>query len=66
VSLRSQLTTISATAEFKGKNLITVGPTGLEVFSTIEGSTLTVTAQRSDSTTLLIHTGTLATENSAS
>ena len=64
--MRSQSTTISATAEFKGKNSITAGPTGLEVFSTIEGSTLTVTAQRLGSTTLLIHTGTLATENSAS
>ena len=36
------------------------------MFSTIEGSTITVAAQSLDPTTLLIHTATLATANSAS
>lgn len=64
-SLRAQLTTIAETAEFNGKNLITAGATDLKVLSTIEGSTITVTAQSLDPTTLLIHTATLATANSA-
>ena len=64
--MRAQLTTIAETAEFNGKNLITAGATDLKVLSTIEGSTITVSAQSLDPTTLLIHTATLATANSAS
>ena len=65
-ALRAQLTTIAETAEFNGKNLITAGATDLQVLSIIEGSTITVAAQSLDPTTLLIHTATLATANSAS
>ena len=60
------MTTIAETAEFNGKNLITAGATDLQVLSTIEGSTITVSAQSLNATTLLIHPATLATANSAS
>ena len=60
------MTTIAETAEFNGKNLIIARATDLQVLSTIEGSTVTVAAQSLDPITLLIHTATLATANSAS
>ncbi len=60
------MTTIAETAEFNGKNLITAGATDLQVLSTIEGSTITVSAQSLNAMTLLIHPATLATANSAS
>ena len=65
-SLRAELTTIAETAEFNGKNLITAGATDLQALSTIEGSTITVSAQSLNAMTLLIHPATLATANSAS
>jgi flagellin len=63
-SLRTLLTTIAETAEFNGKNLIIARATDLQVLSTIQGSTVTVAAQSLDPKTLLVHTATLATENS--
>jgi len=58
------LTTIAETVEFNGKNLIISRATDLQVLSTIQGSTVTVAAQSLDPKTLLVHTATLATENS--
>jgi flagellin len=43
--LRSQLSTIVATAEFNGTNLIKSGASNLAVLSTVDGSTITVSAQ---------------------
>ena len=60
------MTTIAETAEFNGKNLITAGATDLQVLSTVEGSTITVSAQSLNAMTLLINPATLATANSAS
>ncbi|MBM3506965.1 MAG: flagellin [Alphaproteobacteria bacterium] len=59
-SLRAQIESIVATAEFNGKNLIDSAATDLKVLSTVDGSTITVTAQSIDSTTLAIHTASLA------
>ena len=59
-SLRAQIETIVDTAEFNGANLINTGATNLNVLSTIEGSTITVTAQILNSTTLVIHTAALS------
>ena len=46
-SLRDQIDMIVLSAEFNGKNLITSGATTLKVLSTIDGSTITVTAGQS-------------------
>ena len=58
-ALRDQLETIVQTAEFNGKNLITSGSTDLTVLSTVDGSTITVTKQVLDATTLTIQTSAL-------
>ena len=58
-ALRDQLETIVGTAEFNGKNLITSGATDLTVLSTVDGSTITVTKQILDSTTLGVSTSAL-------
>ena len=60
-ALRDQLTTIVNTAEFNGKNLITSGATAFKVLSTVDGSTIIVSSQSVDTTTLAIQTATLAT-----
>ena len=65
-ALREQIETIVNTAEFNGKNLIASDATNFKVLSTIDGSTITVTAQAVDSTTLLLHTASLANATSAS
>ena len=44
-ALRNQIQTIVATAEFNSVNLIKTGGTNLAVLSTVDGSTITVTAQ---------------------
>ena len=64
-SLRDQLTTIVATAEFNDTNLIKSASTNLLVLSTVDGSTITVSAQAMDSTTLGINTTTLLTSAGA-
>ena len=64
-SLRAQLETIVVSAEFNGKNLITTGASDLDVLSTIDGSTITVTAQILNATTLVIHTASLSTAANA-
>ncbi|MBT4710009.1 MAG: flagellin [Alphaproteobacteria bacterium] len=65
-SLRAQLTTIVETAEFNGTNLITSVATNLSILSTVDGSTITVTAQKLDTTTLVLHTASLTTAANAS
>ena len=50
-ALREQLTTIVNTAAFNGKNLITSGATAFKVLSTVEGSTIVVSAAQMDTTT---------------
>ena len=47
-ALREQLTTIVNTAAFNGKNLITSGATASKVLSTVEGSTIVVSAAQMD------------------
>ena len=64
-ALREQLTTIVNTAAFNGKNLITSGATAFKVLSTVEGSTIVVSSAQMDTTTLVIHTATLATAANA-
>ena len=59
-SLRAQIQSIVATAEFNGKNLIDTASTDLKVLSTVDGSTITVTKQSIDTTTLAIHTASLS------
>lgn len=65
-ALRDQLSTIVATAEFNDKNLIKQSATALAVLSTVDGSTITVSAQKMDTTTLAINTSTLASSSGAS
>ncbi len=65
-SLRSQLTTIVNTADFNGTNLITSTAANFSILSTVDGSTIVVTAQKLDVTTLILHTASLATAAGAS
>jgi flagellin len=64
-ALRDQLTTIVATAEFNGVNLIKSGATALAVLSTAEGSTISVSAQSMDTATLSISASDLTSSASA-
>ena len=66
VSLRDQFSTIVASAEFNGVNLITQSAANLTVLSTVDGSVITVSAQKMDSTTLAINTNVLNTSSGAS
>lgn len=56
VSLREQIETMVVTAEFNGVSLIKSAATNLTVLSTVDGSTITVSAQSMDGTTLGIAT----------
>ena len=64
-SLRDQLTTIVATAEFNETNLIKSGASNLLVLSTVDGSTITVSAQSMDSTALGINTSSIINSGGA-
>ena len=64
-SLRDQLVTITATAEFNDTNLIESGGTNLFVLSTVDGSTIRVNGQAMDLPTLGIATSTLLTSAGA-
>jgi len=64
-SLREQLETIVKTAEFNGKNLLTSSGSVLTVLSTVDGSTITVSNQVLDATTLTIQTSDLSTSAAA-
>ncbi|MEE8306830.1 MAG: flagellin [Gammaproteobacteria bacterium] len=65
-ALREQLSTIVSTAAFNEKNLIKESATNLKVLSTVDGSTITVSAQKMDTTTLAINTSTLLNSSGAS
>ena len=47
-SLRAQIEAIVASAEFNGKNLIDSAATNLDILSTVDGSTITITKQALD------------------
>ena len=66
MALRDQLTTIVSTASFNQKNLITSGSTNLTVLSTVDGSTITVSAQSLDITALGINASIINTSSGAS
>jgi flagellin len=59
------LTTIVQTAEFNGKNLISSAATSLTVLSTVDGSTISVGAQKLDVATLGIDTSNISNGASA-
>ena len=64
-SLRDQLTTIVVSAEFNNTNLITTGASTLTVLSTMDGSTITISAQAMDIGTLGIDTDNLTSSSGA-
>ena len=66
VSLRDQISTIVATAEFNGTNLVNVSAATTSVLSTVDGSTISVSAQKMDATTLAIQSQVLNTSTGAS
>lgn len=45
IALRAQIQTIAETAEFNGSNLINSTSTNLNILSTVDGSTITISAQ---------------------
>ena len=53
-ALRDQIESIVATAAFNDKNLIEFSATNLLVLSTVDGSTITVSAQKFDTSTLTL------------
>jgi flagellin len=65
-ALRQQIQTITGTAEFNGTNLIKASAANLSVLSTVDGSTIAVSAQTMDPTTLVIHTTSLLTSAASS
>jgi flagellin len=65
VQLRNQIETIVATAEFNGSNLIKSGASNLSVLSTVDGSTITVSAQNMSTTGLSIQSASLLTSANA-
>ncbi len=65
-ALREQIDTIVKTAEFNGKNMIKESATNMTVLSTVDGSTITVSAQKMDTTTLAINTSSLTSSSGAS
>ncbi len=64
-ALRDQITSIVLTAEFNGSNLIQASSANLSVLSTVDGSTIVVSAQAMDSSTLGIASLYLATSAGA-
>ncbi|MBL6953915.1 MAG: flagellin [Alphaproteobacteria bacterium] len=65
VSLRDQISTIVATAAFNGINLVEQSAAGTSVLSTVDGSTIAVSAQKLDATTLAIQATVLNTSAGA-
>jgi flagellin len=65
-ALRDQLETIVQTAEFNSVNLISSGATATSILSTVEGSTIAVSAQPMAASSLGIGSSTLATSAGAS
>ena len=64
--LRNQISTIVASAEFNGTNLIDTAATNSSVLSTVDGSTISVSAQKMDTTTLTISGSVINTSAGAS
>jgi flagellin len=64
-ALRAQLETIVATAEFNGTNLISSGASNLTVLSTVDGSTISVSAQNLSATGLGISASDISTSSAA-
>jgi flagellin len=64
-ALREQIQTIVETAEFNGTNLIKSAAQTLSVLSTVDGSTISVSGQPMDTTTLGISATTLSTSANA-
>ncbi|MDP6692353.1 MAG: flagellin [Alphaproteobacteria bacterium] len=64
-ALRQQIETITGTAEFNGTNLIKASAANLSVLSTVDGSTIAVSAQTMDPTTLAIQTSSLLSSANA-
>ncbi len=63
--LREQIKTIVATAEFNGQNIIKTGGTDLSVLSTVDGSTIVISAQDLSVTALGISASDLTSSVSA-
>ena len=63
--LREQIKTIVATAEFNGQNIIRTAGTNLSVLSTVDGSTITISAQDLSVTALGISASDLTSSTSA-
>lgn len=63
--LRSQISTIVATAEFNGTNLINGSASTQTVLSTVDGSTISVSAQKMDTTSLSLQSASLLTSANA-
>ncbi len=59
--MRSQIEEIVKSAEFNGTNLVNASATNTSVLSTVDGSTISVSAQKLDITTLAIQSLTLTT-----
>ena len=64
-ALRAQIATITATAEFNGTNLIGSSATSTSVLSTVDGSSIAVSAQKMDSSTLGIASSSLTSSANA-
>ena len=65
-ALRDQIASIVETAQFNGTNLIQSGSSTLTVLSTVDGSTITISAQAMDTTTLNIQSLDLTSSAAAS
>jgi flagellin len=64
-ALRSQIDTIVSSASFNGTNLIDSGATALSVLSTVDGSTISVSAQGLTTSALAISAADLTTSTGA-
>jgi len=64
-ALRTQIATIVTSASFNSTNLIDVSASTYSILSTQEGSTITVSAQKMDTTTLGIESSSLTSSSSA-
>jgi flagellin len=63
--LRNQISTIVSTASFNGTNLISSSASNTSVLSTVDGSTISVSAQKMDVTTLGINASVINTSAGA-
>ena len=65
IALRDQLATIVGTADFNGTNLVSASATTYTVLSTVDGSVITISAQKMDTTSLQINANVLNTSTGA-